>query len=140
MLALLGEWGVCMGEAVGGLRPVLFVLVWFGFAFFSQRESCRAERELSCIQERVGGLGVAVGGDPEEFESCAVTVPVLGKVAKPWLVLPTSSIQTPSRYQVGQSNGPSGITRGTENQRGCLECSLLTTLGPLPFEQPKELG
>lgn len=67
MLALLGEWGMCMGEAVGGLRPVLFVLVWFGFAFFSQRESCRAERELSCIQERVGGLGIAVGGEPKNL-------------------------------------------------------------------------
>lgn len=104
-----------------------------------------------------------VGGnfqkEPQDFESCAVTVPALRKVARPWqgraTWLSTGSVQTwtghpashatprqGSRRGQGQPHhATSGITEGTENRRDHPEaCPLLKALGLPPLKQVQELG
>lgn len=105
------------------------------FCFFSEREDCRAEGELYCGQRRAGGRA-----SRRRLENAVLSRCQLSGKGHALECHPYTQHAEPRKAPSGPRRRPIGITRWTENQRGRLECSLLTTLGPLRLEQLKGTG
>lgn len=126
-----GGQRVCV-EEVGGqgwLSMVLFVL------FFSVRGKTAELRKSFAVAREEAGAGLPEG--VLRTRSCRTASSQERATLE---CHPYMWHADPYKAPSGPRRRPIGITRQTENQRGRLECSLLTTLGPLRSEQLKETG
>ena len=105
------------------------------FCFFSEREDCGAKGELCCSQRRAGGRASRRSTENVVLSHCQLSGKGHALECHPY-----TQHAEPGKAPSSPGRRPIEITRRTDNQRGRLECSLLTTLGPLCLEQLKGTG